>query len=54
MSIVVEVGDLLQMIRDGQVQVGYKVTGQLEGRVMPCAICTVHLETRSMSFFVEL
>jgi hypothetical protein len=53
MSIVIEIGDLLQMIRDGQAQVGYKVTGQLEGRVMSCAICTVHLETRSMSFLLS-
>jgi hypothetical protein len=54
MSIVAEVGDLLQMIGDSQAQVRYKVTGQLKGRVMPCVICTVHMETRSMSFFVEL
>jgi hypothetical protein len=32
-------------------QVGYSVTGRLGGRV--CAVCTVHVETRSAGFLVE-
>jgi hypothetical protein len=35
------------------VQVGYSVAGQSRGRVTPCAVCTVHMETRSVSFLVE-
>jgi hypothetical protein len=34
-------------------QIGYSVAGQLRGRVTPCVVCTVHVEMRSMSFFVE-
>jgi hypothetical protein len=33
--------------------VGYSVTGQSRGRMAPCAVCTVYVETRSMSFLVE-
>jgi hypothetical protein len=34
-------------------QVGYSVAERLRGRVVPCAICTVHVETRSEGFLVE-
>jgi hypothetical protein len=34
-------------------QVGYLVAGRLRGRVAPCAVCTVHVETRSAGFLVE-
>jgi hypothetical protein len=43
----------VQRIRDGQVQVGYSVAGRSGGRVTPCAVCTVHKETRSANFLVE-
>jgi hypothetical protein len=33
--------------------IGYLVTGRLRGRVASCAICIVHVETRSASFLVE-
>jgi hypothetical protein len=39
--------------RDGQAHVGYSVAGRSRGRVMLCAICTVHEETRNASFLVE-
>jgi hypothetical protein len=35
-------------------QVGYSVAERSRGRVVPCAFCTVHMETRSTSFLVEL
>jgi hypothetical protein len=34
-------------------QVGYSVAGRMRGRVTLCAVCTVHVETRSVSFLVE-
>jgi hypothetical protein len=34
-------------------QVGYSVAGRSRGRVTPCAVCTVHVETRSVGFLVE-
>jgi hypothetical protein len=34
-------------------QVGYSVVGRSRSRVMPCAVCTGHVETRSASFLVE-
>jgi hypothetical protein len=34
-------------------QVGYLVAGRSRGLVALCAVCTVHVETRSMSFLVE-
>jgi hypothetical protein len=34
-------------------QVGYSVAGRSRGRVAPCAVCTVHVETRSACFLVE-
>jgi hypothetical protein len=52
-KIVVGVGDLVRMTRDGQTQVGYLMARRSGGRVTPCAICTVHVETRSVSFLVE-
>jgi hypothetical protein len=42
MMIVVGVGDLVQMTTDGRT-----------GRVALCAVYTVHVETRSVSFLVE-
>jgi hypothetical protein len=35
-------------------QVGYSVIEQSRCQVALCAICTVHEETRSMSFLIEL
>jgi hypothetical protein len=34
-------------------QVGYSVAGRSTGRVAPCAVCTVHVEMRSVDFLVE-
>jgi hypothetical protein len=34
-------------------QVGYSVVGRSRAQVAPCAICTVHVETRSADFLVE-
>jgi hypothetical protein len=34
-------------------QVGYFMAGRSRGRVAPCAVCTWHVETRSVSFLVE-
>jgi hypothetical protein len=34
-------------------QVGYSVVGRSRGRVAPCAVCTWHVETKSVGFFVE-
>jgi hypothetical protein len=34
-------------------QVEYSVAGRSRGRVTLCAVCTVHVETRSASFLVE-
>jgi hypothetical protein len=34
-------------------QVGYSVAGQSRGQVALCAVCTVHIETRSAGFLVE-
>jgi hypothetical protein len=33
--------------------VGYLVVGRSRGRVVPCAVCTWHVETRSVGFLVE-
>jgi hypothetical protein len=35
------------------VQVRYSVAGRSRGRMTPCVVCTVHVETRSASFLVE-
>jgi hypothetical protein len=34
-------------------QVGYSVAGRSRGQVAMCAVCTVHIETRSAGFLVE-
>jgi hypothetical protein len=34
-------------------QVGYSVAGRSISRVAPCAVCTCHVETRSVGFLVE-
>jgi hypothetical protein len=34
-------------------QVGYSVARRSGGRVMPCAVCTVHVEMSSASFLVD-
>jgi hypothetical protein len=34
-------------------QVEYLVAGRSRGWVVLCAVCTVHLETRSASFLIE-
>jgi hypothetical protein len=34
-------------------RVGYSVAGRSIGRVAPCAVCPVHVETRSVDFLVE-
>jgi hypothetical protein len=34
-------------------QVGYSVAERSGGRVTPCAVCTVHVETMSADFSVE-
>ena len=34
-------------------QVGYSVARRSRGRVALCAVCTVHMETRSAGFLVE-
>jgi hypothetical protein len=46
--IVTGVGDLVQKIGDSR-----SMAGRLGGRVMPCAVCIMHVETRSASFLVE-
>jgi hypothetical protein len=52
MRIMTGVGDLVQRTEDGQAQAGYSVVGRSGGRVTLCAVCTVHKETRSVSFLV--
>jgi hypothetical protein len=34
-------------------QVGYSVARRSRGRVTSCAVCTVHVETRSAGFLVK-
>jgi hypothetical protein len=51
--IAVGVGDLVQRTGDGQAHVEYSVAGRSKGRATPCAVCTVHVETRIVIFFVE-
>jgi hypothetical protein len=53
MRIMAGVGDPVQRMGDGQTQVGYSVVERSGGRVMPCAVYTVHEETRSAGFLVE-
>jgi hypothetical protein len=35
-------------------QVGYSVAERSRGWLAPCAVCTVHVDTRSAGFLVEL
>jgi predicted DCC family thiol-disulfide oxidoreductase YuxK len=51
-TIMAVVGDLVHRTKDGQAQVRYSVAGRLRDRVMWCAVCTVHKETRSAGFLV--
>jgi hypothetical protein len=44
--------DLVQRTRDGRT-FSYSVAGRSRGQVAPCAVCTWHVETRSVSFLVE-
>jgi hypothetical protein len=34
-------------------QIEYSVAGRSRGRVTPYAVCTVHVETKNVSFLVE-
>jgi hypothetical protein len=52
MRIMVRVGDLVQMTRDGQAQVGYSVAERSRGQVTLCVVRIVHEETRSAGFLV--
>jgi hypothetical protein len=52
MRIKVGVGALVQRTMDGQAKVGYSMAGGSRGRVMLCAVCTVHKEMRSAVFLV--
>jgi hypothetical protein len=40
----------VQRTEDGKAQVGYSLVGRSRGRVMLCAVCTVHQEMRSAGF----
>jgi hypothetical protein len=42
----------VQRTGDGQAQVVYSVAGRSRGRVMLCAVCTMHKETRNTGFVV--
>jgi hypothetical protein len=52
MRIKAGVGDLVQRTGNGQAQVGYSVAKRSRGRVMLCAVCTMHKDTRSTGFLV--
>jgi hypothetical protein len=49
--IVAGIGELMQRIGDSRI--GYSMAGRSRGRVALCAVCTVHVQTRSASFLVE-
>jgi hypothetical protein len=53
MRIVVGVGHKVRRTRNGHAQVRYSVDGRSRGRVTLCAVCTVHMETRSTGIMVE-
>jgi hypothetical protein len=53
MRIVTRVGHLVRRTRDSQAQVEYLVPGWSGGHVTQCAVCTMHVETRSVDFLVE-
>jgi hypothetical protein len=52
LMIMAGVGDLVQRTEDDQAQVRYSEARQLRGRVILCAVYTVHKETRSVSFLL--
>jgi hypothetical protein len=52
-SIVARVGDLVQRTGDDHT-CRYLVVGRSRSQVAPCAVCTVHVETGSAGFLVEL
>jgi hypothetical protein len=54
MRIEAGVGDLVQRTANDQAQVEYSVAERLRSWVMLCAVCTVHKETRSAGFLVQL
>jgi hypothetical protein len=43
----------LQRIGDDQAQVWYFMVARSGGQVTICAVCTMHMETMSMSFLVD-
>jgi hypothetical protein len=47
------VEDLVQRTEDSQAQIGYSVARRSEGQVTSCAVCTIHIKMRSISFLVE-
>jgi hypothetical protein len=47
------VGDLVQMIENGQSQVGYSVAGRLRCHVILCMVYTVHKEIMNTDFLVQ-
>jgi hypothetical protein len=52
MRIMAGVGDLMQ--RTGDSRTGeYLLVGRSRGQVTPCAVCTMHVETRSTGFLDE-
>jgi hypothetical protein len=52
MRIVIRVGDLVQRTGDGHT--GWVFGSRaVESRVVPCAVCSWHVETRSVGFLVE-
>jgi hypothetical protein len=53
MRIEAGVGDLVQRTEDSQAQLGYSFAGRSRGRVMLCAVCTLHKEARSEGFLVQ-
>jgi hypothetical protein len=53
MRIVAGIWDMLQRTGDDQAHIGYSVAGQSGGRVTPCAVCTVLMETKSAGFLVK-
>jgi hypothetical protein len=52
MRLEAKVIDLVQRIRDGQVQVGYSVVGRSRGWLTLSVICIVHRKMKSIGFLV--